>query len=1006
VLAYHILLGPMSDYRTFVCELADQARSRFQFRTQEAQTPSGRREGLANHFATFLRTLMHSNQLDRLLVAVDGLDEIPEPPVDGAAITDFLPDVDALPRGCLILLTRRESVRPRVAERLKQLQQAAPAGFRRQNLRTDDPVYLALVRNYVSETLPAGCRASEAIEEVLRRAHGTFLYARHLAHALASGALPAGAHLPEGGDFYRAYLDRLRDQAGASLFGEVYLPLLLLLAAARQPVTAAQLIRWGVPRDRLAFALLDLRDFLRSERALLVLSGPAADTTYQIAHPALLRFLGHDERLSPALRQAHARIARSALTRHTGHWTDADPDDPADLYDLRHVLTHLRLGEMEGQTLEVLVEGGYGDRCCEVGIRAHDRARHRLALEMFEADAEVYQRRAGQIQSPEEAAKLAGLLMNQGNALAGLRRDVEARGLYDQALTLLRRAATGGRDELWQARLSLLLMNRGETLSHLGQDDQAFRDFDEALTLRLGLAGKSGEVPGIDIAGAHLNRGMALSGLGRLREALADYDQALSIFTRLRQQGDQSPRLRRALATAHMNRGGLLRRLGCLEEAANALEHATSGFQQLVSQEGRQELGNRLAATLINTGAVHEDQGQYARAAEAYQQALVLLRRLVIEDRQEGLLGDLGDCLVRQGQALTLLGRWDEARAHFEEARPILEGILERQGGPEPAYSLARLVQRLADLPGGEAGNAVALHRRAVELLRAVTRTQEGAESHKALAMALVNCGLACGGGGRSRLALSYLRRGTRLYRRLVQADGRDDLRHLWALACMNFGNTLADQGSLAGASREYRRAVRILERLVERERRADLRPELAVALLNYGSDLHGRGNVRRAEAAFARAVVLYRSLPGGTSPTHRTAEMATTLVNHGVTLRALGRAEEALASFRDGVAHWEAARAANLRVNFQSFRDGLANCADLFWERGDRAQAAQAILRGLDLAGPDGWDWLLALARFQSRLQGLSPAELERLFTEVPDATERLQSLRSHALETGEEAN
>jgi hypothetical protein len=48
------------------------------------------------------------------------------------------------------------------------------------------------------------------------------------------------------------------------------------------------------------------------------------------------------------------------------------------------------------------------------------------------------------------------------------------------------------------------------------------------------------------------------------------------------------------------------------------------------------------------------------------------LRRLVREDRQEGLVNELGDCLVHCGQATTLLGRWNEARAYREMAVPRL----------------------------------------------------------------------------------------------------------------------------------------------------------------------------------------------------------------------------------------------------------------------------------------------------------------------------------------------
>ena len=159
---------------------------------------------------------------------------------------------------------------------------------------------------------------------MLGQSGGVFLYAAHLAHALASGAFPDLAALPEAREFYPAYLARLRDRAGEALFESVYRPTLALLAAARQPVTLRQLHRWGVPPGRLQFALFDLADFLRVHRQPAWHDGLEDDehreNRYSIAHEAFIRYLReHEPRWWI---DAHTTIARTALPpRARPGWT-------------------------------------------------------------------------------------------------------------------------------------------------------------------------------------------------------------------------------------------------------------------------------------------------------------------------------------------------------------------------------------------------------------------------------------------------------------------------------------------------------------------------------------------------------------------------------------------------------------------------------------------------------------------------------------------------------------
>jgi hypothetical protein len=321
VLAYYILPGALTDYRTFLVELTERARETLRFRTQEAQSRVAGLSDLQEQFTEFLGELMHANRLDTLVVAIDALDALPEPEPGLAAITDFLPPPEKLPDGCFVMLTSRRQLRPRIRLAIERLRLGSrpPAGkdgapvqevFRPIELSSEAPANRELLRAYLSARLPAQFRRPEHVEEVLKRSGGVFLYAYHLCRALESGAFADLVALPAGEQFYAAYLARLRERVGDHLYETVYLPVLLFLSAAQVPVTLEQLSRWGVPRERLQYALLDLRDFLRGHRVRLRQESLAldnGDNRYELAHDAFVRFVEGDAWLAADLLEGTRR---------------------------------------------------------------------------------------------------------------------------------------------------------------------------------------------------------------------------------------------------------------------------------------------------------------------------------------------------------------------------------------------------------------------------------------------------------------------------------------------------------------------------------------------------------------------------------------------------------------------------------------------------------------------------------------------------------------------------
>ena len=344
VLVYHIRPGALSDYRTFLSELADRAKEQIsEFRTQEIPTNVGRFAELPAQLVAFVKTLMESNNLGTLVVVLDALDELRGPGrTRTRLITDFLPPVEDLPDRCFVVLTSRESVHPRVEQRLDRLRQAGPDAFRTITLDPAAVSNRAVVRAYLAANLPEAFRTPVHVEAVLDRAGGVFHYAAHYVHALSSGVFVDVAALPAPADYYQAYLDRLRARVAREPVRHGIPadsgPAGRGLSAGHAPATGTL----GRAASRLQFALYDLSDFLRVQRQLgwhdTLDPDASREPRYAIAHEAFVRYLR--EHCPDWWREAHATIGRTALPPPGSRWSDLDPDalDEVRLYDLRFVL--------------------------------------------------------------------------------------------------------------------------------------------------------------------------------------------------------------------------------------------------------------------------------------------------------------------------------------------------------------------------------------------------------------------------------------------------------------------------------------------------------------------------------------------------------------------------------------------------------------------------------------------------------------------------------------------
>lgn len=756
VLAYFVRPGVPTDYQFFASELNRQVKEQLGRHTLDLQLKATTAAELRAEFAEYFAAVLNGRGV---ILILDGLDELPDADPATPIITDLLPDPAKLPSNLHVVLTARaKELKPRAAARWQAL---ANGGGHAVSLDPASAENRQLVTEYLRRHAPA------AADAILTRSGGVFLYARHFVEALRRGVFASADELPPAERFYPEFLARIRARVGDDLFERVYLRLLMLLAAARVPVTREQLERWGLPGDRLAAALGELRDFVRQLRHRGWHEGLGGDDEprYAVAHEAFLRYAEAHE--ADTLRAAHRAIAEVALRHDATKWDGLDPADDADLYDVRFVLHHC---DAAGLTAEA--EGLRGDiELAGAAWRLADHlgreTRHQLSVELYEPCIRFCRDLARS--RPEVTGDLASALMNQGVSLRAMGRLDAALERYDESLALRRTVVAGdGRPEAAR-ELVKVLANKGEVLRQIGRLDGALASQDEAIALLE-------SIPTLDVryelATAYLNKGIALKDLGRVADSVTWYDAAAGILQELQRHGRyeyvntfaltlvdkgnalvQLGRLEEAAACydvvianrrqlvgeygraelagdigqALVNKGVMLRGLGRFDEALACLDEAARLLREQVEGRGRHELANELAKALVNMGNVYTNTDRYPAAVDCYSEAIRIRRRLVEQQQRTDLADELALVLLNCGAAQMLLDRLDEAAATVGEAVAILRRLMAGQQGSHLAVRLAAALVNLGSIRAqqGRAAEAGGCYQEAIDIWSRLYHTGE-----------------------------------------------------------------------------------------------------------------------------------------------------------------------------------------------------------------------------------------------------------------------------------------
>ena len=312
--------------------LAERAR-----RVKHWQVPN-RPDGPDPHtrFAAWLAALMRANGLGELVVALDGLDDLPA----DSDVPDLWPPASALPPGCYLVLSARPQVRAAAESGLRRVR-SKPEHFCELRVGPDEAEHRAVLRAYVAKRLARprpdgqGTLPAAWAEPLIDQAGGSFLYVFHFCQALHFGVYSDLSQLPPPAAYYPSFFEHLRGRVGDELFESHYARALSLIAVAREPLGLAHLTAWGLERGRLVVVLDDLADLLRSRREPW-----DAETLYSLGHDAIRQFLTEDVAWQSRLANASRSLAELAVKLFGNDWSVVDPFDPVESYLLFHLLDH------------------------------------------------------------------------------------------------------------------------------------------------------------------------------------------------------------------------------------------------------------------------------------------------------------------------------------------------------------------------------------------------------------------------------------------------------------------------------------------------------------------------------------------------------------------------------------------------------------------------------------------------------------------------------------------
>lgn len=294
-------------------------------------------------------------------------------------------------------------------------------------------------------------------------------------------------------------------------------------------------------------------------------------------------------------------------------------------------------------------------------------------------------------------------------------------------------------------------------------------------------------------------------------------------------------------------------------------EEVTASYQRAVELWRRSQEPYPLAIALKQAGSFAALRGDLDDALRFYDEALALLRSL-------GEAGDprqIAAVLNRAGLVRNLTGKPEQARASFEAALAISEGLGDRRGVAAAVSNLANWETEVGDLY-----RAVEYHQQALEIWRSLGRRSPEATTLASLGVTQTRL-------GRYEEALDVLRDALEIQ----IPDARP----------VQLGNTLVAIGWAEHLSGHHQVAVSHFRRAVDLYRQVGARLDEAGALDRLGSAYRELGRRDVARRAYEQSLEIYRTSADRIHTAHTSSNLGCLMADPelleeaGETLTALG---------------------------------------------------------------------------------------------------------------------
>lgn len=632
----------------------------------------------AHEFAAWLGEFMKVAQLTgrsrKLLICIDGLDELPKPETGQSCIADFLPPPESLPEGVYLALTSRpdNELPAWLLTRLKSSQAQATV----KSIGLADKDYVRLMYVYFKKRLAH--RIDQALEnkpeqtrekiadlkplfdESLIRSGGRFLYLGYIVDRLADGTLTLDGlrKLPPDEHLFEHFFDEIKRIHQGSNLDDYFERVLLHLVAAEQtfrrdrdslPEVAREATWLGLPIDvlsrridprpnggvtvKLAYALYTLKPVLGTWRG-----GTEGLANYRIGLRGLDELVGR--RYVERLKNLHASLVDGLIRQFGPVESGINPDLDKDMQlRLRYVAVHAQIGgipmveAMESYAIRL------ADSQMEYANAEKDNSRLFSSTRWYSASIAFREMLRAQFSKhwPTRVANdLAVAYRSRGTVRLGAGDIRGAATDFGVAITLHEAMHETASEQMppefindWAAAI----MDRGATRYLAYDATGAIADYDMAIALRETLREQLGEqwpaTLGNSLALAYMNRGSAKEKADDKAGALADFDTAIALRCDLSERPDAQylPKQVNYLSMAYGNRGAARVKfgdvIGAISDYNTAIE-IREALRERVGEQWPPNFANDLAWVYSKRGVLRKSAGDLLGAISDYNAAIAL----------------------------------------------------------------------------------------------------------------------------------------------------------------------------------------------------------------------------------------------------------------------------------------------------------------------------------------------------------------------------------------------